>query len=128
MDVALVTDAVVAPVSGMRIGYARVSTDEQSDSGAGLDAQTASITTECARRDCALLEVFTDRSASGRSLDGREGLAAALEMIEAPQADVLVVAKLDRLSRSLLDFAGIMGRVIFRRDAQRVNSACRCTY
>jgi DNA invertase Pin-like site-specific DNA recombinase len=41
---------------------------------------------------------------------GRPGLEAALEAIERGEADTLVVAKLDRLSRSLLDFAGIMDR------------------
>ena len=39
---------------------------------------------------------------------GRPGLAHALELLRTKQADVLVVAKLDRLSRSLLDFAGLM--------------------
>jgi DNA invertase Pin-like site-specific DNA recombinase len=38
-------------------------------------------------------------------------LAAALATVESRQADVVVVvAKLDRLSRSLLDFAAIMDR------------------
>lgn len=35
---------------------------------------------------------------------------AALEAVEGGQADALCVAKLDRLSRSLLDFAGLMER------------------
>lgn len=92
------------------VGYRRVSTDEQAESGAGLAAQSQTITNECDRRGWTLVEVFTDQSASGKSLEGREGLAAALRMIEPKRADVLVVAKLDRLSRSLLDFAAIMGR------------------
>ena len=48
--------------------------------------------------------------ASGKSLNGRSGLTAALAAVEAGEADGLVVAKLDRLSRSLLDFAGLMER------------------
>ncbi len=43
-------------------------------------------------------------------MSGRPGLAAALDAIEAGKAEALVVAKLDRLSRSLLDFAGLMER------------------
>jgi DNA invertase Pin-like site-specific DNA recombinase len=37
-------------------------------------------------------------------------LAQAVRVLEKGQADALVVAKLDRLSRSLLDFAGLMDR------------------
>ena len=47
---------------------------------------------------------------SGRSLAGRPALAGALETLKSGEAQVLVVAKLDRLSRSLLDFASLMGR------------------
>lgn len=41
---------------------------------------------------------------------GRDGLRRALEAIEAAHAEALVVAKLDHLSRSLLDFAALMER------------------
>lgn len=91
------------------VGYVRVSTVEQAESGAGLSAQRLAIEQEAARRNWQLLEIFTDTS-SGRSLQGREALHAALEELEAGHAHVLVVAKLDRLSRSLLDFAGLMSR------------------
>ena len=49
-------------------------------------------------------------TASARSLVSRPGLARALADIERGAASVLVVAKLDRLSRSLLDFAALMER------------------
>lgn len=42
------------------LGYIRVSTDEQADSGAGLAAQRAAITDECARRGWELLEIHED--------------------------------------------------------------------
>lgn len=92
------------------VAYRRVSTTEQSDSGAGLAAQQASIEAEVERRGWVLVEVLTDSAASGKSLVGREALAAAIEVVESGQADVLMVAKLDRLSRSLLDFASLMAR------------------
>ncbi len=91
------------------VGYIRVSTTEQADSGAGLTAQRTTINAEVERRGWNLAEVFTD-TASGKSMAGREGLDAALRLLDAGQADVLVVAKLDRLSRSLLDFAALMER------------------
>jgi DNA invertase Pin-like site-specific DNA recombinase len=92
------------------VGYVRVSTEEQASSGAGLQAQRALISAEAERRGWTLLEVFVDAAASGKSLDGRPALASALSAIESGQAGTLVVAKLDRLSRSLLDFAGLMKR------------------
>jgi len=40
----------------------------------------------------------------------RPGIAAALEALRSKRADTLVVSKLDRLSRSMLDFAALMDR------------------
>jgi DNA invertase Pin-like site-specific DNA recombinase len=90
------------------IGYVRVSTEEQADSGLGLEAQRAAIRAECTRRGWELATIYEDAGASGKSLKGRPALAEALSALETGQAAALVVAKLDRLSRSLLDFAGLM--------------------
>jgi DNA invertase Pin-like site-specific DNA recombinase len=92
------------------VGYRRVSTIEQADSGAGLAAQQTIIEAEASRRGWVLVEVHTDEAASGKSLVGRVALEAAITAVESGRADVLVVAKLDRLSRSLLDFANLMAR------------------
>jgi DNA invertase Pin-like site-specific DNA recombinase len=90
------------------IGYVRVSTDEQVDSGLGLAAQRAAVAAEAERRGWTLVAVHED-ALSGKSLD-RPGLAAALDAVEAGEAAGVVVAKLDRLSRSLKDFALLMER------------------
>lgn len=92
------------------VGYVRVSTDEQVDSGAGLAAQRAAIAREVERRGWTLLAIHEDAGVSGKSVAGRVGLQEALEAIEGGEASALVVAKLDRLSRSLLDFAALMER------------------
>jgi DNA invertase Pin-like site-specific DNA recombinase len=52
----------------------------------------------------------TDAGASGKSLAKRPALADALAAVENGEATTLVVAKLDRLSRSLVDFAALMER------------------
>lgn len=91
------------------VGYARVSTSEQGDSGAGLEAQRAAIQAESHRRGWELVRILQD-VASGKSTNGRQGLAEAVRTIERGDAGALVVAKLDRLSRSLMDFAGLMER------------------
>jgi DNA invertase Pin-like site-specific DNA recombinase len=99
---------------GMVVGYTRVSTREQAESGAGLDAQAAAIRADVAQRRWNLVRICTDAGVSGTSMKGRLGLAEALAAIERGDADTLMVAKLDRLSRSLVDFAALMASA--RRD------------
>ena len=89
------------------IGYMRVSTEEQGDSRAGLEAQEEAIRAEVERRGWDLVDLRAD-VASGRSMRKRDRLGETLRDLAANHADALVVAKLDRLSRSVLDFAGIM--------------------
>jgi DNA invertase Pin-like site-specific DNA recombinase len=91
------------------VGYVRVSTGEQATSGLGLEHQRQAITEAALQRGVELVELFEDAGVSGSSLD-RPGLTAALETVTSGAADGLIVAKLDRLSRSLLDFAGLMDR------------------
>src|SRR4051812_11038212 len=90
--------------------YTRVSTAEQAESGAGLAAQEAALRAHAARRGWETVDYLTDAGASGKSMAGRPGLARAIDLVTTGQADALAVAKLDRLSRSLLDFAGLMVR------------------
>lgn len=92
------------------VGYVRVSTAEQGDSGLGLEAQRSAIRAECDRRGWILVAVLEDAGASGKTLSGRPALAAALEMVSSGEAAGIVVAKLDRLSRSLIDFAHLKDR------------------
>ena len=91
------------------IGYIRVSTEEQVDSGAGLRAQRAAILAEAERRGWHLVDIIEDAGYSAKDLR-RPGIQVALEALRRHKADVLVVSKLDRLSRSLLDFTALMDR------------------
>jgi DNA invertase Pin-like site-specific DNA recombinase len=100
--------ATAAP--GTVVAYTRVSTSDQAENGAGLAAQRATVEAECARRGWTLVHVYEDAGASGKSLDGRPQLAEALRAVESGQAAILLVAKLDRLSRSVQDAAGLLQR------------------
>jgi DNA invertase Pin-like site-specific DNA recombinase len=93
------------------IAYLRCSTEEQADSRAGLEAQRAAIIAEAKRRgwDETDLSYVEDAGFSGKDLH-RPGIEAALDALRHRKADTLVVSKLDRLSRSLVDFAGLMDR------------------
>lgn len=78
-------------------GYVRVSTEEQVDSRAGLDAQEAAIRAEAERRGWDI-ELFRDEGKSGKYVNA--GLREVLELLASGQGDGLVVAKMDRLVRS----------------------------
>ena len=88
------------------VGYLRVSTREQADSGLGLSAQRTAIAAEAVRRGWAVVWV-EDPGTSGKSLN-RPGLQEALRLLKRREASALAVAKLDRLSRSVQDFASML--------------------
>jgi len=92
------------------VAYTRVSTQEQAQSGLGLEAQRQAIAALCERRGWRLVCSFEDAGKSGRAIAKRPGLQAALGAIESKQATTLVVASLSRLSRSVLDFATLSER------------------
>lgn len=91
------------------IGYVRVSTEEQSISGLGLADQRALIASEASRRGWVDVEYVSDEGYSAKNLS-RPGITSALDALASGSSKTLVVAKLDRLSRSLLDFATLMDR------------------
>jgi DNA invertase Pin-like site-specific DNA recombinase len=93
------------------ITYRRVSTDEQADSGLGLAAQTTQLAAALAARRWALVHAAVDEGLSAKDLR-RPALQDAIDRLERGEADVLVVAKLDRLSRSTLDYASLLERSI----------------
>lgn len=93
------------------VGYIRVSTEEQANSGLGLAAQREKIITECERRGWTLVEIFEDAGISGKSVTARPGLALALAALDERRAGGIMVAKLDRLTRSLVDFANLMAQL-----------------
>src|SRR5438128_58920 len=89
------------------VGYVRVSTDEQATSGLGLAAQRTAIRSECHRRGIPLFRILEDRGVSAKNL-GRPALQEALALLEGGDANVLVVSKLDRLTRSVHDATGLL--------------------
>jgi len=91
------------------VGYVRVSTADQADSGAGLAGQREAITAAATGRGWRLKAIYEDPGLSGKGLQ-RPGLDRALADVRDGTAQGLVVAKLDRLSRSLADFTKLMQR------------------
>lgn len=97
-----------ASIKDILVPYRRVSTREQADSGAGMAAQDTALRQALDYRGATALtwDCF-DEGKSGKDMN-REGLDQALEHIRAGRAGGIIVSKLDRLSRSILDFAYLM--------------------
>ena len=93
------------------IAYRRVSGDEQARSGLGMDAQRTAIEEAAAARGWTIADGhwISDEGVSGKTLE-RPGIKRALELLEDGGPDLLVVAKLDRLSRSAIDFLTVIDR------------------
>jgi DNA invertase Pin-like site-specific DNA recombinase len=86
--------------------YRRVSTGDQ---GLGLDAQAERLRAEAERRGWRDPEWVTDEGVSG-SIDAADRRELGPTLARLLGGDVLAFAKLDRLSRSLHDFAGMIRR------------------
>ena len=98
-----------AKVGGKAILYGRVSTAEQASSGLGLAAQREALEAEARHRGWPTVEWASDDGVSGSvDADKRPTLAPVLDALG--PGDVLAVAKLDRLSRSVHDFSGLLRR------------------
>lgn len=89
------------------IGYVRVSTDKQVDSGLSLDAQRKKLASYCELYGHVLVDVLEDAGASAKSID-RPALRTAMTRLKAGEADGLLVAKLDRLTRSVSDLCALV--------------------
>ena len=96
--------------------YLRVSTAQQTESGAGLDAQHDA----CLRFAGNLEGVYRDAGVSGKTgLDKRPALLEAISQLS--KGDTLIVAKRDRLGRDPLVVAMIEAAV--KRKGARIVSA-----
>jgi DNA invertase Pin-like site-specific DNA recombinase len=103
------------------IAYLRVSTDQQAESGLGLDAQKTSITAGATRLGLELAHTFVDAGSSGSlAIEDRPVLLDAVTALR--RGDILLVAKRDRLGRDVIAVA-MIERLIAKRGARVVSAA-----
>ena len=110
------------------VGYVRVSTDMQAMEGLSLEAQQSAIEGYCALHGIKLVRIYKDIMSGGK--DQRPGLLEALDTLER-SADVLIVLKFDRLSRSIRHFCEMYERyfksgekeLVAIRESIRLDSA-----
>lgn len=93
----------------LALAYLRVSTEEQAKEGASLEAQRVLLIAEAERRGWNV-ETVVDDGYSAKSVEGRPGLVLALRRLDQGDADILLALRVDRLSRSVSDFAQLMSR------------------
>ena len=89
------------------IGYVRVSTDRQADQGVSLEAQEAKIRAMATVRGADLDAVIVDGGESAKDLN-RPGVQRLLALVNASKVDAVIVAKLDRLTRSVKDLCSLL--------------------
>ncbi len=89
------------------VGYVRISTDRQAELGTSLEAQEAKIRAMATLRACDLAEVIVDGGESAKDLN-RPGIQQLLALIEGGNVDAVILAKLDRLTRSVKDLCALL--------------------
>lgn len=87
-------------------GYVRVSTKDQAENGVSLKDQKAKIQAMCVVRGDELIDIIEDEE-SGKDLN-RPGFQQIQRMVEDHEVDVVIIAKLDRLTRSVGDLAHLL--------------------
>jgi len=91
------------------VGYVRVSTDRQAERGVSLEAQAEKIRAMAVVHSVALAEIIVDGGESAKSLN-RPGMARLLAMVDAGEVQTVIIAKLDRLTRSVKDLCTLLER------------------
>ncbi len=91
------------------VAYTRVSTREQADTGHGIDAQRTELRRQAELRGWEIVAWCEDLGVSGKDMN-RDQLAEAVRLVESGEADALVATKIDRVSRSVADFATLVCR------------------
>ena len=90
--------------------YIRVSTTEQAEEGYSLGEQEARLRKLCDAKGWILVKVYTDGGFSGGNME-RPALQEMIKAIEKGEADIVLVDKLDRLSRSQFDTLYLINKV-----------------
>ena len=101
------------------IGYIRVSTESQAESGLGLADQEMKIRGYCSIYDLELVDVIIDAGASAKSLK-RDGIQNVISLVQSDAVDGVIVAKLDRLTRSMKDLHVLLDSVFSKVELHSV--------
>ena len=88
--------------------YCRVSTTEQAEEGYSIDEQNIKIREYCEREGHEIYNLYEDRGISGKNITNRPGIKQLLQDATENKFDLVIVWKLNRISRKLLDILNIV--------------------
>lgn len=91
--------------------YIRVSTSKQDQEGHSIPMQKSRLVAFCKAKGWVVAGVYVDPGFSGATLD-RPGMNALISAVRAKKGDVVLVYKLDRLSRSQRDILEVLEDIL----------------
>ena len=99
--------------------YARVSTEEQAIHGFSIDAQINTLRNYCSMYGKRVVKEYVDAGISGKSIAGRYELQQLLKDCEEDKFDEVLVWKISRLARKVIDLLSMVEKfekngVVFR--------------
>ncbi|HKU66188.1 MAG TPA: recombinase family protein [Candidatus Baltobacteraceae bacterium] len=103
------------------VAYARCSTDEQATNGTSIESQTSRIEQYAGAMGFEITEMISDPGFSAKSLL-RPGMGQILQGIACGEIGVVVVLKLDRLTRSIADLQNLLA--LCEKHDVRMISVC----
>ncbi|MGK9347541.1 recombinase family protein, partial [Melissococcus plutonius] len=100
--------------------YERVSTTNQAEEGYSIDAQIDKLTKFAESKDYKIVGHYTDAGYSGSKID-RPNLQNMVNDIKQSKIDIVVVYKLDRLSRSQKDTLHLIDDIFLKNNVEFVS-------
>jgi site-specific DNA recombinase len=97
------------------IGYVRVSTEEQAREGISIEAQEERIKALATAKGWDLIEIIKDPGYSGKNLS-RPGIKSLIDSCRRGKANVVIVTKVDRLTRRQKDLWYLLEDVFYKNQ------------
>lgn len=97
------------------LAYCRVSTEEQAREGMSLAMQQRLIGKFIEAKEWHLMEIITDPGRSAKDLK-RPGLKKVIELCKSGEVDIVIIYKLDRLSRRVRDIIDLVEEVFQKNN------------
>jgi len=103
------------------VGYVRVSTEEQAKEGTGIETQKDRVYYFCKGKGWEITEWYIDAAHSGSNLE-RPEIKRLINDVKEGKVDIVVIYKLDRLSRNLVHLRYVYNDVFKENNVDLVST------